>query len=130
MMNPAYFETRFRLDGAAPAWPAEFAIVSAWATTGEQWPRARNEAADAALQAELRRRARWAVRITGYSPVSEHAEPSWATALSFDEAHDLGARFLQDAIYWVAGDELSVSLCRGPRRTARVAAFSERLDVG
>ncbi len=128
-MNPAYFETRFRLAAPAPEWPTEFAIVSAWATTGEQWSQARNEMADAELEAELRRRKRWMVRITGYSPTTDHAEPSWAAEMSLAEARALGARYLQDAIYFVAGDELFVSACQGQRGATRVAAFSDRLDA-
>ena len=129
-MHPAYFETRFRTLTSVPSWPDEFVIVTARAPTGESWSDEENERADRRLEQVLRGefRVAWRQRITGYSPVSGHAEPGWAVVLPFDDACDLGRRFLQDAIYWVRGDELSVSFCDHRRALVWVASFRERLD--
>lgn len=126
--HPAYFATRFRCPSAHPAWPDRFAIISACATTGEHWDAAREAAADAALHAALVARGLWVARITGYSPETGHAEPSWAAAMPLADAVALGADFAQDAIYWVDGDVLSVHRCRGDGATAPVGLFRERLD--
>ena len=50
MMHPAYFETHFRTPDFGVEWPQAFAIVSAYATTGERWPLKRNLAADRELE--------------------------------------------------------------------------------
>jgi hypothetical protein len=126
-MNPAYFETRFRLHGPEPDWPAEFAILSAWATTGETWPRARSEAADAALETELHARTGTVIRVTGCSPTTGHSEPSWAAPLPFDEACDVGLRYLQDAIYWVERGTLYVSPADTTRERVEVGSFGSRV---
>jgi hypothetical protein len=128
-LHPAYFETRFRCDGPLPIWPTRFAIISAHATTGERWDAAREVTADAALHAALLARGAWMTRVTGYSPTTEHAEPSWAAAIPFDAACDLGATFHQDAIYWVDGDTLGVSRCTGDRTIVPVGAFRARIDA-
>lgn len=129
-VHPAYFETRFRTPASITSWPDEFVIVTAYATTGEAWPAEENERAGRCLDQELRGELRvaWCQRITGYSPTSGHAEPGWAVELPFDDACELGTDFLQDAIYWVRGDELSVSYCDHRRGLVRVGSFRERLD--
>jgi hypothetical protein len=126
--NPVYFETRFRMNQPVTDWPSEFVIISAYATTGESWASHRNEAADQSLASELRTRARWLVRIVGYSPTSGHAEPSWAADLSFDEGCEFGRRFRQDAIYHVMNDDLSVTRCTEHRVLVRLGSFRERLE--
>jgi len=128
-MHHEYFETCFRLvPGVTDVdWPAKFAIVSAYATTGERWPEARNIDADRELETELRSRSVWMQRVVGFSPTSGHAEPSWAAELSFESACDLGLRVHQDAIYFIDGDELSVSFCDARRKPIRVGLFRERL---
>ncbi len=125
-MHFAYFETRFRTPGPVPSWPAMFAIVTAYATTGASWPTEENEQADALLEDALGDR--WRERITGYSPTTGHAEPGWAVALPFDDACDLGARFHQDAVYLIEEDDLFVSYCDERREMVRVGSFMDRLD--
>jgi hypothetical protein len=125
-MHPAYFETRFRTPTPVPSWPGAFAIVTAYATTGESWSDAENERADLRLEEALADG--WRERITGYSPTTGHAEPGWAVALPFDDACDLGERFRQDAVYLVEADDLFVSYCDGRRALVRVGSFRERLD--
>ena len=127
MLDPNYFETHFRTPAPLPAWPPAFVIVTAYATTGERWTSAENEAADRKLTYELQKLGIWKARITGYSPTSGHAEPGWAADIPFDAACDLGLRYRQDAIYHVTGDTLSVSFCDGRRRLVAVGPFRERV---
>ncbi len=125
-LNPVYFETRFETEAGAIVWPGSFAIITAYATTGEKWTLEQNEAADRQLANILRERGVLVSRITGYSPKTGHAEPGWAAAVDFDAACELGREFKQDAIYFVDGDLLSVSRCARPQRI-RVGTFPDRL---
>ena len=127
-MHPAYFETRFRPDSRPDHWPPTFAIITAFATTGDTWSPEQNAAADQALESHLRATATWLHRITGYSPSTTHAEPGWAAAISWNDACNLGLEFLQDAIYWVDHNQLSVTFCDHRRQPIPVAPFSARLD--
>jgi hypothetical protein len=128
-MEPAYFEARFLVEELLPKWPDEFAIITAYATTGETWTREENEAADRRLHEALARRSPFLVRITGYSPTTGHGEPGWAAVLPFDEACDVGLQFRQDAIFWVSGDDLSVTYCDERRALVPAGSFRERLDI-
>ncbi|HLF97008.1 MAG TPA: DUF3293 domain-containing protein [Methylococcaceae bacterium] len=110
-------------------WPAEFAIVTAYATTGESWPEAENRAADRRLEAELRRQRLWMRRLTGYSPATGHGEPGWAVDLGFQSACDIGRRYRQDAIYYVIGDTLFVSFCDERRALVEVGGFRPRVHL-
>jgi hypothetical protein len=92
-MNSAYFETRFRVPKPPNHWPEAFAIVTAWETTGEDWPEEKNEVADEALHVDLSDRAVWHQRVIGFSAKTGHAEPGWACELSFDEAWYPWGRF-------------------------------------
>lgn len=127
-MNPAYFETRFRIDRTVARWPAEFVIITAFATTGESWTPLQNETADRALESELLARDVWFERVTGYSPSTGHAEPGWAAELPLDLARELGIRFRQDAIYHVMDDRLSVTHCDPGHEQSFVGFFHDRLD--
>ena len=126
-MHPAYFETLFDPQGFSGDWPAQFAIVTAWATTGTFLSQAANDEADRQLEFELQRRKTWRQRITGYSPTTGHAEPGWAAELSFDDACDLGLMFLQDAIYFVDADQMYVTHCDGRRQRIQIGEFRCRL---
>jgi len=127
-MHPAYFDTRFRCGTEPDCWPDSFAIVSAYATTGVSWSSERNSAADEALRQTILERNLWLWRIEGYSPITGHAEPSWATIMPTHQACELGNFFLQDAIYWVEHDRLFVIQCSEPDRPVFVDGFSQRLD--
>src|ERR1017187_5957997 len=81
LMNTAYFEARFRTTKSMAGWPAEFVIISAFATTGKTWTSQENEIADRRLASELVAYDVWLHHVTGYSPATGHAEPSWAGAL-------------------------------------------------
>lgn len=128
--HPAYLETRFRQEKTILDWPEEFAIITAFATTGETWTVEQNESADLALEGELQASGQWHLRLTGYSPTTGHAEPGWAVEMPLSDACDLGLRYLQDAIYFVSGDELRVILCDEPREHLLIGSFRERLRNG
>ena len=129
-MNPAYFETHFLLESPSSDWPAEFAIITAYATSGETWTAEQNQAADKRLETELRTSARWMKRLTGYSPTSGHAEPGWAVDMNWTIACDIGQRYKQEAIYFVIKDSLYVTHCDPQKRgLIPVGAFLERLAL-
>ncbi len=127
-MHPAYFESRFHIDRDL-GFPREFAILSAHATTGEQWSDAKNREADRSLRNRLVDLGCTPIRIVGYSTSSEHAEPSWITSLGFDLACDIGNQYLQDALYYVIDDELYVSHCDQRRGLIFVGPFRARVGV-
>jgi hypothetical protein len=127
-VDPVYFETRFRTGQPVTDWPSEFVILSAFATSGESWTPQQNERADHRLASELRMRGGWLVRIFGYSPTSGHTEASWAVDLPLEEGCKIGQRFVQDAIYHVKNDELSVTRCNKLRALMHVGSFRDRLD--
>lgn len=128
--HPAYLETHFRQEHPFLNWPEEFAIITAFATTGETWTVEQNESADRALEDELQASGRCYQRLTGYSPTTGHAEPGWAVEMTLSDACDLGLRYLQHAIYFVSGDELRVILCVEPREWFLIGRFRERLQYG
>jgi Protein of unknown function (DUF3293) len=126
---PQYHETRFRMPLDVASWPAKFALITGYATTGEVWSDARNQQANDALEKVLVATGSWMAPITGYSPITGHAEPGWAVELPFEKCCDLGAQFLQDAIYFVENGTLYVSPCAPSRRSLfPVAIFNDRLD--
>lgn len=127
-MNPHYAATRFRLSAPAPLWPDAFVILSAYATTGEQWPNEENLAADEELAAELQSFDVWRVRITGYSPETGHAEPSWAADLPVETGREIGRRYRQDAIFVVEDGELGYLHCDGNAVVTWIGRFEERVD--
>ena len=127
-MHPEYFKTRFLVENDVNTWPASFAIISAFATTGQQWTDSENDAADRRLENELRCAGVWHARITGFSLETGHAEPSWAVEVGFQEACDIGERHHQDAIYHVEGDALYVSYCNAHRALIPVDSFRSRID--
>jgi len=128
-VHPAYFETRFRAEDARSPWPPAFAIVTAFATTGETWTDAENARADEALGRDVARLGRGLRRVAGYSPTSGHAEPGYAVELPLEAALRLGRGYRQDAIYYVEGDALRVVRCEDGR-AADVGPFRARLDGG
>ncbi|GIV03572.1 MAG: hypothetical protein KatS3mg015_2402 [Fimbriimonadales bacterium] len=126
-LHPAYARTHFEVEGAPERWPERFAIITAYATTGQTWTPGANEEADRRLEAELRTRGLRPFRVTGYDPEAGHAEPGWGVALDHDAACELGRGFRQDAIYYVEGDRLLVSRCgQGTKRYA-LGSFRERV---
>jgi len=128
-IHPAYFNVRFRGPWPDRDHPDEFAIITAYATTGETWPDERNRAADLELENELRRTGRWMRRLTGYDLETGHAEPGWAAEIGFDPANDLGLRFQQDAIFWISENRVWVAKCGPGGERSEVGLFSDRFDM-
>jgi hypothetical protein len=128
LFHPSYFETHFRQEKQFSDWPETFAIITAFATTGETWTAEQNKFADEALENDLRMSGQWHQRLTGYSPATGHVETGWAVEMALPDACDLGLRYLQDAIYFVSGDELAVILCAQPRESILIGSFRERLQ--
>ena len=128
-MHPAYFDTRFLIETPPDVWPTRFVILSAWATTGQSWTQVANQAANHQLAELLADRGLWRMQLIGYSPITGHAEPSWAFPMSLDEACDLGQQFQQDALYYVEADQLSVTHCDHRRCLVPIGSFRKRLDV-
>ncbi len=127
--HPDYFDTRFRTTTPRTWFNRNFVIVTACATTGEQWDRDRELQADTALQLALATMLTEHVRVTGYSPASGHAEQGWAAALPVPDGITLGAQFLQDAVFVVHDGNLWLHCCRGERAPANVGPIDERLDI-
>ena len=126
-VNPFYLSTFLDLGVDWSEQPEEFAIISGYATTGEKWPTERNQQADEQLHHRLVENGTWLRRVTGYAPDTGHNEPCWAIAISFDEACDIGEEFLQDAIYYVVGDDLFVSHCDSRRVKTPISKFSVKI---
>ena len=125
--HPAYFNTRFRVEQLPSSWPDSFVIVTAYATTGERWPADENKRGDEALTRRAAELGGWSLRVTGYDPVTGHAEPGWALEIDLETGVGLGREFRQDAIYQVEGDRLVAVSC-GENGVAAVGGFRERVD--
>lgn len=128
-MSPVYFDTHFKLGLPLQALPDSFAIITALATTGEVWSDQQNKAANESLRAELESAGVLLGPITGYSRVTNHAEPGFAASVGFEEACKLGAKYKQDAIYYVSGGTLFVSHCDHRRSLNPVTRFAERTEA-
>lgn len=126
-LHPAYFNTRFHVPDQTPAWPDSFVIITAYATTGEQWSDEENARADEALRRRLVELGGWVARVTGYDPATGHSEPGWAVEIDEATGVGLGKEFRQDAIYRVEGGRLAVVSCVG-KGVAAVGGFRERVD--
>ena len=128
-MTPAYFDTRFKLGLPLSELPESFAIITAYATTGQVWTAEDNLNASETLRDELERGEKLIGTITGYSPITQHAEPGFTAVLEFEEACDIGVRFKQDAIYYVSSGTLFVSYCDHRRSLRPITQFSKRVDL-
>ena len=128
-MNPIYLDTRFACEEYFGQLPESFAIITAYATTGEQWTQRKNIEADGRLWGYLESQFDMVKRITGYSPVTSHAEPGWLVSCGFDKACDIGSLFKQDAIYWVHQGQLFVSYCGEQRLKVKVGSAEELFDA-
>jgi len=127
-MNPVYLDTYFSCHETLEDKPLEFAIITAYATTGETWSDNENIQADVGLKAYLDIHFNWVKRISGYSPVTQHSEPGWMVSSSWEQGCDIGLKFKQDAIYFVSGDALTVSYCDDRRTEVYVGEFLKRVN--
>ena len=111
-----YRATVFRFS-ARIGW-TEFAIVTAANPLGKAAMREQNDAKDSRLQAELESRGIRPIRVYGCSPDLVHQEPSWAAPVSLEDAIALGAKFEQDAIFYVRYGEVFLESCSTLSRTS------------
>lgn len=123
-LHPEYFETVFYYDDFPVDWPGSFAIISAYATTGEKWTDAENQQADAALQRTLAPYR--SHRVTGCSKDLTHQEPSWAVHCSNEEALRIGKDYKQKAIFWVTHGQIFLAYCIPNATYVPVDPWSER----
>lgn len=121
-----YLDTVFRAELPANGLPDTFAIVTACDPMGEVTDELRNRDADEALRHELVLRDIAHFRVTGGSSDFQHQEPGWAAVMSFQEALDLGRRWRQLGIWWVAGGALHLIDCDDGSMVA-AGAFADRL---
>ena len=149
--HPAYMETRFSLEDEdqgdellADVDEGSWAILTAFATTGEQWAEEENEQADRSLYADLKAGGITQIyRITGYSPSRNgtrlgirgggfHPPRLEGSALG-KRRHVLAVakKFKQDALYLVADASLFLHGCtaREKRLPLSLGFFRDRLDV-
>lgn len=128
-MEAIYRQTRFRMEQPWTPRPASFAIITAYATTGEVWPDERNQAQDRALERSLRQLGPIPHRITGYSPATGHAEPGWGVGLPLTAAQHVGREFHQHAIYYVdERDELWIVYCDTDTAAVPIGPATPRFD--
>ena len=128
-MQLDYFETRFKIEPPVDRLPDQFAILTAYQTTGEQWTLERNQEATMRLEDELQKLGVLLGPVIGYSPRTGHAEPGFVALLSFEQACNLGQRYQQDAVYFIRSGMLFVSHCDHRRAFNPVTQFLERVDV-
>lgn len=122
--HPAYFETVFTGALAAGELPAAFAIITAYAPTGQIWSDEQNRLADGRLKIRLAQWPCW--RITGQTPDGSHAEPGWAVECDQATALVIGREFKQDAIYWVSQDDLVILDSSGHRAPVLAGGIRSR----
>ena len=127
--HPAYFETRFYIAKPERELCDPAIVLSAFATTGEVWPKEKNRLADESLKSRLDKLPHRAIiRMLGYSPMSGHGEPSWLIDCDLTTGCWIGREFHQDALYLIEKKELYVVSCNAPGDMAHIGRFSERLD--
>jgi hypothetical protein len=125
-MEPDYFDTHFKAYPLGTIWPASFAIITAYQTTGEQWSDTRNDTANKELEQKLLHLGCSLIPITGYSHKTQYGEPGFAIQISLQDALKIGADYKQDAIYYVEHGTLQVHSCVKPE-SATVDTFTNRL---
>jgi len=101
-----YKSTVFEYQDFPADWPKSFAILTAYATTGETWTLEQNVAADRQLEAELRKGGHRIHRISGYSKDLKTHEEGWAVLMDLKRAWDLAVKYKQVALFYYQNDEL------------------------
>jgi hypothetical protein len=100
-------------------WPTSepVPILTAWDPGEERPGRVVNRRLGAALESDLRPRARRLLFAVGVDPAAAHREEGVAAlGLAVDDAVALGARYRQEAIFVWTPDAWSVVSCRDDRR--------------
>jgi len=136
----AYKSTVFEYHDFPKDWPKDFAILTAYATTGETWTDEQNKDADQKLEAELRKGGYRIHRISGYSKDLKTHEEGWAVVMDLKTAWDLAIKYKQVALFYYENDELLLVYALGYSRcdeavvkvprpvTAKTSPFLARKD--
>jgi len=111
-----YKSTVFQYQDFPADWPKSFAILTAYATTGETWTPEQNIAADHELEAELRKGGYRIHRISGYSKDLKTHEEGWAVVMDLKTAWDLAVKYKQVALFYYQNDELLLVYALGYSR--------------
>ena len=98
--------TVFEYQNFPKDWPKSFAILTAYATTGETWTPEQNIEADRQLEAELKKGGHRIHRISGYSKDLDTHEEGWAVVMNLKPAWDLAVKYKQVALFYYQDDEL------------------------
>ncbi len=101
-----YKSTVFEYQDFPRDWPKSFAILTAYATTGETWTPEQNIEADRQLEAELKKGGHRIHRISGYSKDLKTHEEGWAVVMDLKSAWDLAVKYKQVALFFYANEEL------------------------
>ena len=101
-----YTSTVFEYQDFPKDWPKSFAILTAYATTGETWTPEQNIEADKQLEAELKKSGYRIHRIAGYSKDLDTHEEGWAVVMDLKPAWDLAVKYKQVALFYYQTDEL------------------------
>ena len=112
----AYKSTVFEYQDFPKDWPKDFAILTAYATTGETWTDEQNKDADQKLEAELRKAGHRLHRISGYSSDLKTYEEGWAVAMPLQPAWELAIKYKQIALFYYQNDELLLVYALGYSR--------------
>jgi hypothetical protein len=111
-----YKSTVFEYQDFPADWPRSFAILTAYATTGETWTPEQNIAADRQLEAELRKGGHRIHRISGYSKDLKTHEEGWAVLMDLKTAWNLAVKYKQVALFYYENDELLLVYALGYSR--------------
>ena len=135
-----YKSTVFEYQDFPADWPKCFAILTAYATTGETWTDAQNKDADQKLEAELRKAGYRLHRISGYSKDLKTHEEGWAVVMDLKPAWELAVKYKQVALFYYQNDELLLVYALGYSRcdeavvkvprpvSAKTSPFLDRKD--
>jgi hypothetical protein len=111
-----YKSTVFQYQDFPADWPSSFAILTAYATTGETWTDAQNKEADQKLEAELRQGGHRIHRISGYSKDLKTHEEGWAVVMDLKTAWNLAVKYKQVALFYYQNDDLLLVYALGYSR--------------
>ncbi|WP_438971534.1 hypothetical protein [Methylophaga sp.] len=125
----SYLDTQFLNVEKISHWPSNFAIISAYATTGDNGSSEQNESADKNLEQYLKAHFPWVRRLISFSPKWDDLKSGWAVNCSWNDACDIGLMYKQDVIYFVSGNTVSVSFCDERRKPVTVGDFVSRLHI-
>ena len=105
--------TVFEYQDFPQDWPKNFAILTAYATTGETWTPQQNIEADRKLEAELKKSGYRIHRISGYSKDLDTHEEGWAVVMDLKPAWDLAVKYKQVALFYYQDDEILLVYSNG-----------------